>query len=297
MALGISFGSNKSKTNETKTTDQTQTSNQTKAGTTTSSGTTTGSSNTSGSSQTSGTQQNQQQGSTTQTGTQTGSQTGVTNLFGADVLSGLEGAVGGLIQGIFGAGGTGGAVDASALGQFDPAAFVQGGLASAQAATQGTLESNINQLTSGIGGTAGSNSMAALLANRLRSDSAASLAGVEADLNARAQETVRQNVLAQQQVQSAQNDFLGNLLAGLKGGTQTTTGTQTQANTQTGSSASTGTTTSAEQTAQQQSTQTQQTQQLIEQLQELLSGVQSLTGTETLAGTTKKSGGGLSLSL
>jgi hypothetical protein len=135
--------------------------------------------------------------------------------------------------------------------------------------------------------------MAALLANRTRGDAAAQVAGINASLEAQAQDIDKNRFLANLQGTGQQEGFLTQILDALKGGRASATGaTQTAENTAGGTQAATqqsGTST------------TQQSQsEVMNQITQLL---QQLTGTTTTAGTensktTGKSGGfGLGLSI
>lgn len=73
---------------------------------------------------------------------------------------------------------------------FDVDAYVDGIMASATSRANEGLESDVNNLASAVGSSGSGNSMVALLNNRLRNDTAANLAGIEADARLRGQ-TVR----------------------------------------------------------------------------------------------------------
>lgn len=294
MAFGLSFGSNKQKVDQTQTTSGTQTQNQTQTGTNTTSGTTSTNSSTTGSQSSTGTQSNATSGTSSTTGTTTGTSTQTTSQFDQGTLSGLTGAVQDLLGSVMGNRGT---VDTSALSGFNPGDFVSGGMANAKAIAQASLDDNINQLISGVGGTPGTNSATALLANKLRNDTSASLAGTEANLNAQAQEIVRQNIATGQSVQNSQNDFLSNLLGALRGGNVTTTGTEAQTTAQNTQNQQISDTRNAENTNTSSNTNSTQVQNLIETLNQILSGTTTTNEVTNLKGTTSKSGGGLSLSL
>lgn len=290
MALGLSFGTNKTKTNQTSTVDKTETTNQVQDGTKSSTGTTSTTGSTSQTGTTTGSQQQSSTTDTKQTGTTTGQTSQSSSLFSDPVLSSLEDAVQALL------GQTMGGVKTT-VGDFDPMSFVQNGLAAARSTAEGDLASQINQTISATGGSTSNNSMAALLANRLRTDTASQLAGVEANLNSQAQSIVRDNTLAANTIDATQQGFIANLLSALKGGTATQTGTEAQQTATSGSQQNTGATATSEQSSQQQNTQSTQTTQMLEIIQQLLSGTTRTQGTETTTGTTSKSGGGLSLSL
>ncbi len=288
MAFGISFGSSKKKGSSTTTIDKTEAVNQQQTGTTETTGTTSTSSTQTGSSQGQTSQSTSSQGTSSQTGTAASQTQQRSSQFSDPVLASLESTVQGLLDNPIGG---------ATINDFNAQKFVEGNLASARSSTQSALEDNLNQLVSGIGGSASGNSAVALLSNRLRGDAAANLSGVEANLNAQANEILRQNALAGSQIDSNQQSFLVNLVQALKGGTATATGTeqqQTQSNT---AQQQTGTTVGTESQQTQQSASSTQTQQLLEAINQLLTGTTHTTGTETTKTKGKTSGGGLSLSL
>lgn len=73
---------------------------------------------------------------------------------------------------------------AAAAPAFDVDAFVDDTMARAEATAKFDLESGLNKLFSGTGTSEGDNTMTALLANRLRTDTAANLAGIGAQARA-----------------------------------------------------------------------------------------------------------------
>jgi hypothetical protein len=93
---------------------------------------------------------------------------------------------------------------------FDVDSFVNGIMQQANATAQMDMDSQINSNASAIGGTSGGNSMAALLENRIRNDTAANLAGIQAQARATGQQI-------QTQQQSALTDQIGNLSGGIAG--------------------------------------------------------------------------------
>jgi len=122
---------------------------------------------------------------------------------------------------------------------FDPNAFVRDTVRGAESAISGKLESDVNQTMSAVGGSTSGNSQAALLANRLRTDAANSVAGVRASATATGQqlasELSRSRTEQLSGVTTAMDAGLATLLNALKGGetaqsvqdTNVTTGTQT----------------------------------------------------------------------
>lgn len=282
MAFGLSFGASVKKGSSTTDVNKTETQNQTQTGVQATQGSTTtsGTSATQTAQNTTGATTNQQ----ATTGTQTQQQQ--STLFSAPVLSSLESTVQSLL-------GTIPNQPATQGGTFDHAAFVNQGVEAAQAATQGELESSLNGIFDNIGGRDDQNSMSTLLANRARSDAAASVAGVRSQLEGQAQaiDSSRfQNNLAGV---GQQEGFVSQVLAALKGGTATTTGaTQTAENTAGGTQQQQATTgTSATQ---------QSTQELVNQITAMLQTLQGTTNTVGTEHTKTKDtsiGGGAALSL
>lgn len=286
MAFGLSFGSKKNTTKGTSEIDKTEVTNQQQTGTQSSSGTTQSSSTGQSSGSTVGQQTSSQTGTNKTTGTQTGTTQQTTSAFSDSTLGAIEKAVSDLF------GKVGGAAPVSA---FDKDSFISDTVGSASADINAGLESNVNQLITNLGGTASTNSMGALLTNRLRNDAAAEVAGVRANATTQAEEIARNNALASSQIAGQDQSFLGQLLGALKGGQITTTGTESTTTATDQQTQNTGTTNTAEQTQQQQSQQTTQTQQLIEMMSQLLSGTTNTKGTENTTQTNKSSGGGFSL--
>lgn len=282
MAFGISFGSKKEKgtsltnVNKTETQDQTQTGIQTTQGAT----------STTGQSSTSTT------GATTQTGATTGSTTGQQTTqqqatqFSEPVLSSLESTVQSLLGTLPGS-------PSQLDNNFNHEAFVQGGTEAAASKIQTDLESSLNSIFDQFGGRDDQNSMATLLANRGRSDAAASIAGVRSQLEGQAQEIERNRFLANLQGVGQQEGFLTQVLDALKGGRAATTGTTQTAEQTAGTSQQAGTTAGTETTQMSQQQLTQQIQALLQQLQ----GTTTTVGTEATKSTGKSGGFGLGLSI
>jgi hypothetical protein len=298
MILGLSFG--KKKTSIDQTTDinknESVTGSQSQATTGfqqgTSSTTSTGTSSQSGTQTTTG-QSNQAQ---TDRGTQ--QQTGTTTTLGADVIAGLADRVKSVLAG--------GVTDANianlanqiaGTGNFDPNSFVSGIVGQARTRGEQQLQETNAARESVIGGTAATNSMAALLAARGRNDLDANLAGIEAQARAQAEGIRNQNLQAGVAAQGGLADIASNLGNVLKGG-EVATDMQTLTDqisqligTQTGTqtSATTGTTSETQNTV---------TSQLIAELVNALTNQNvATTGTEHTTGKTKQGGGGVSLSL
>lgn len=286
MAFGLSFGAKKNTTKGMSEIDKTEVTNQAQTGTTSSSGTTTNNTTGQSSGTTVGQQSTSQSGTSNTTGTQTGQTSQTTSAFSDSTLGAIEKAVGDLF------GKVGGAAPVSA---FDKDSFISDTVGSASADIGAGLESNVNQLITNLGGTSGTNSMGALLTNRLRNDAAAEVAGVRSNATTQAEEIARQNALATSQIAGQDQGFLGQLLGALKGGQVTTTGTESTTTAQNQQTQNTGTSNTSEATQQQQSQQSTQTQQLIEMMSQLLSGTTNTKGTEKTTQTGKSSGGGFSL--
>jgi hypothetical protein len=271
MAFGLSFGGSKTKSstaiNKTETGTQAEDSTKSTSGTTTTSGATTSTGSSTG----------------TQTGSTTGSQqsTQTSQQFSDSVLAGLEST----LAGLFGA--MPSADKLSYDAGFNPDEFIASGMEAARGQVQTAQDESLNGIFDNIGGRDDSNSMAALLANRVRSDSGAALAGARGQLTSQAQEIQRNNFQANLAGAQTQQGFLNNLLAAAKGGVSSTTGNVA----------------TAEQTAQQTAQQTQeagtnnqtQVQNITEILASLLNSTMNTTGTEKTKG--KTIGGGASLSL
>lgn len=292
MALGISFGKNKTKTNSTTKVDKTENT----SGTQQTTGVKGATQTQQGTSQSTGTQQQtgstSQVGTNAQTGTTTQQQQQTSSLFGGEVLAGLEGAVNDLLKSTGGAALAPGQVD-----DFDSEKFIAGGMAAATARQESLLDEMFGGLGDSIGGTVGSNSMQALLAQRGVSDANANLAGTQSELAKTAAQIEASNLQANTGAQGQSQGFLTQLLGALKGGQQTTTGTATGTETQAGTQTQTGT--SQQNTSQQQSEQTSQVSNLIELISQLVNTDQMThtVGTEKTKGSQSKAGGGFGLSL
>lgn len=289
MPFGLSFGSKKNKVKTDTATNVSESTNQAENSTRSSTGVTSNiSSGTQVASGTSSTSQTARD-ATQVAGTTKGSQTSSSTLFGADVLSGLEGLTSGLLRSVSGG--------SSPSQQFDAESFIRGGVNRAAERQGLALEADLNQLADLTGGTSGGNSMAALLANQLRGDFAANIAGVESDLTAQANQIINSNIETGLAQSGQEQNFLAGLLASLRGGRSEATGVTAEATSQ----SSAGTSTGAQTTAQQQSQASQQTavqtQQLVEALASLLNSNSTRSGTESVRGTEKSKGGGFSLAI
>lgn len=293
MAFGINFGKNKTTTTQNTAVDQTttqnqqqaQTTNQQQSSATTSNTATTGTTATSGATKNTGTTAQQTSGIQEQVNT--------SRSFSDPVIAALES----MVLGQLGSSGSTGGPRAESLSGFDAEGFVSGGLAAAESRQRMDLESSINGLFDAIGGGAGDNTMAALMANRLRGDAAANLAGIESQLVGQANQIQRENVGAAISERATDNAFVNQLLANLKGGVATTEGAVTSQQATTGQQQTIGEEQQRQQQAQQSSTESTTNQILASVINSLLSGTTNVTGTESVVGTQKKSGGGFGLSI
>lgn len=276
MPFGLSFGAKYGKTSGTSTVDKTVDTTQSETG----SKATTGTTSTTGS--TTGSQTGQTTGATTNqsVGSQTSQQS--STLFGQDILSGLEG----IVKNLFGSQAT---TPMSLNSNFDKSEFVAEGDRAAASRANDDTATALNNIFDTVGGRDDQNSMATLLANRTRGDSAAQLAGVHANLVGQAEGIARENFGADLAGQANSQGFLGNLLGALKGGTANTTGAIQTAESSKGTSAGT----SANQT--QENTSQTTTQQLLELLANQLAGTEHTAGTEKTKQKSLEIGGGASL--
>lgn len=299
MAFGISFGKKKSSTNETTNIDKTTTTAEQQSGTTQSTQTQTGTTNTQGQTASQGQSVNTQTTDNTVTGTTGGQQSSITQQFSDDVLAGLDSAVLSAIGQAFGTNGAGNALSSSiqGLGDFNAEDFINKGLAAAATAQANQVGEFTRGAASGIGGTADTNSMVALLQQRAQNESATALGGVYSDLTARAAEIENQRVSALSGATGTEQNALAQILYALKGGVSATEGTTAEQTSQNQTGTNVGLTETSEQSQTAQQQQTQQTTQLLEIIQQLLSGTSREVGTENTVGKTKSGGGGLRLGI
>lgn len=299
--LGLSFGSKKQSGTQDTTTNQTtnltgsQTQNTSSSGTTNTSTTQTGTQSQSGrtSGQTTQNQTQSQQGST--------SSSGITTSLGQDVIDALTSTVGNVL---------GGGITESNIanlsnmiagrtgaGAFNADQFVSDSVEAARNRGEQTLQEQGSAFASGVGGTAETNTMAALLAQRGRSDLESNLASIRANAEATANQIQNQNLATAVEAQSGVAGIGAALVEALKGG-QTTTdttqltdqiaqligrGTSLEGTTQTGTSTST-----------EQST----TNQLLNQIAQILTQQTEQTqGTENVSQKGKNGGFGVSLGI
>lgn len=280
MAFGLSFGAKKSKSSGTTTINKNETTNQTETGSkaTTGTTTTTGTSATTGST----TGQTAQQTQQASTGQQTNQQQ--STLYSEGILSGLEGIIGDLF-------GSQAKTPMSLASDFDKQAFIDQGYAAAESRATDDTNTALNSIYDRLGGRDDNNSMATLLANKARTDTAAQLAGVRANLTGQAEGIARENFGADLAGQGQSQGFLNNLLTALKGGTAATTGAIQTAEQSAGST----TGQSAQQTAEQTTQSQTQVQQLLELLNNTLQGTTVTSGTEKTKQKGFEMGGGASL--
>jgi len=298
MAFGISFGKKGSTTttNTTGTKDETMTGSQTQNTTSSNQTSQSGTSQTS-SSQT-GQQTNVQSGTQTQSGTETGKVTSTTQTLGSDIQAALSDSV----KKLLGGSGSQATFDAinnsiSVLNSFDANGYVKSAIDSARYSGEQALQEQQSAYDSAIGGTAATNSMAALLASRGRADLEAKIAQVGNDATASAADIVTKNLGAVTSGQSSLTAQAQALAETLKGASTTTDQTTLSSQIQQLLNQSTGQTASSQQASESQATQ-QQSLSLISELVNALTKQQTNTvATEASKSSTKQSGGGFSLAL
>lgn len=295
MAFGISFGKKK----QSSSTNATLTKNTTLAGEQQTA--TTGMQSSTGSTSTTGSQSTTQSGTTTQnqtqSGTESGRQTGTTTTLGADVQAALSDRVKAIL-----AGGVGNdsinALSSAIAGRtnsFNPDSAVANIVAGARNRGEQTLQESNSAFASRVGGTANTNSMAALMAARGRNDLEANLAGIEGQARLQAEQTANQNLTAASGAQGQVAEIAAQLGSVLKGGStsvdMTTLTNQIQNLLGTSATSQTSNTVSQEQ---QQTAMTQ----LLAQLSNVLTNqTENVLGTEVSKTKGKSSGGGLSLKI
>lgn len=292
MGLGISFGKKKQSSSTSGTLTKDETTNQnttaTKAGTQSSTNSTNATSASQGAS------------STNQTGVVANEQVSgsavesISKSFSDKTQTGLESLVENLLGG---AGRSGLAADSAIrdLSGFDTNSFVNDTVEGARGRIQSDEDRALNGLADRIGSAEGNNSMAMLLSNRVRGDSASTLAGVRSNAVAQGQTIARENAMARVSAAGSESGFLGSLLAALKGGqqSQSQVGAESQSGTQTSNTAGTTATTESNQ----QSSIGTEDSVLTEVLNQLLTGRTQSIGTEDSKTKGKSGGFGLSLGL
>lgn len=296
MVFGISFGSKKQSTESNTVAKKTEAVTGSESQST--KGTSIGATNTESASSGQSAQQTNQQQNTNQstTGQTTAKQTGTTTTLGSDIQSAVGDSVKKLLAG--------GVNDANIAGianliggatNFNADQYIRDTVLGARVAGENALQESTSARQSQIGGTAGTNSMAALLAQRGRNDLEANLASITGQATANASEIQNKNLSTAVGAQGSLVSQAAGLGDVLKGATTTTDATtlQTQLQQLLGSTGTTGASTSQESQQQQQSSQTLQ---IIDQLVNALTKQNtSSQGYENTQGSTKSSGGGLSL--
>lgn len=296
MPFGLSFGANKTNNKATDTVDKLEVGSQTgsentsstqtgsQTGTSATTNAATGSSNTS--------QQQSQTGTTTNSGTTSSSQSS----FGDEVAGHIQSSISDILSGLGAAKDTIGAGVGSLAG-FDPNAFVTGIVQQAASQQQNQLSTAINGAIDTVGGGQNSNSMTALLANKMTQDSAANLAGITSNATATAEDILRQNLGAQTGAMSSLNNLAPALIEAFKGGN--TTGTQTNLAQQIADmvGGTAGSTNTAENSTQNVATQQDTVQTLAQLVNQLMNTNMHTTGTDVQNSTSTKIGGGFSFGL
>lgn len=299
MGIGLSFGkktqSGSGTSNIDKTTDLTGTQNSDKTTSGTTNTATTGSTTTN-QQQTGVTSQVQDQ---TSAGKTAQSQTGTVKTLGQDVQDALSAK----IKGVLGGGisdASISALDAAILGRaapFDEAGYVGGVVGQARNRGEQVLQENMSSFGNRAGGTADTNTMAALMQQRGRNDLEANLGGIEAQARAAAAGISNQNLATASGAAGGLAGIAQALAGSLKGGTTETdmTSLTDQINQLMGKN--TGTT--SESTTGQQNTSTNsQTEQLLRELATMLTDqTQREVGSEQTTQKGKSGGFGLSLGL
>lgn len=295
MAFGLSFGAKKNSSTSTGTVDkdvvgtqnqQTTNNQQTNQNQSTSS---TGTQTQTGSSLNTSTNSQSQTGSQAQTGTTT------------TLDSSVSAALADRVKAILGGGVTDKNLNALSdqiagrASTFNPAAYVADTVAAAKNSGEQQLQEMNSKYASNIGGTAGTNSMAALLAQRGANDLNASLAGIRAQATATAEDIANKNLTTATGVQGSLADIAAGLTSQLKGAT-TTTDVKTLTDEITKALGTQAGSTSAQTATSEQ--QTSQMTQLLQQLQTMLGqSTESTNATTTEKTKGKQSGGGFSLAI
>lgn len=294
-SLGLSFGKKKQSGTSTGTmtgvTDLTgsQTTNSTQAGSTNTTGTTTGTQ----------TQSGTQTGTTIQDQSQTNQGTnrtqGLTTSLGSDVIDTLSQTV----KSVLGNGVNPGNIAAlsdmiGGKAGFDKDAFVSGIVDQARGRGEQTLQEQNSAFASRAGGTAGTNSAAALLAQRGRNDLESNIAGIQAQARGQAEGIENQNLGTAIEAQSGIAGIGAALAEAAKGGQTTTDVTQLtdEISKLLGQTGTTGATTQTGTSTEQSTTQTNQ---LLAQIAEVLTQQRENTSqTENVVQKGKSSGFGIS---
>lgn len=298
FGLGFSFGSKKEKstTNTTGTKDEVSfgSSSQNTQGTQTQ----TSQSSSTGSSSTTGNQTTVNSGTQSTAGTEAGQVKSTTTTLASDVQAALTQQ----IKSILGGGAGANAMESlntslATMQDFNAADYVKQAIDSARYAGEQGLQEQQSLYQSNIGGTAGTNSMAALLAARGRSDLESKISTIGNEAAATAAGIVNQNAQTAAGASSSLTAQAEALASVLKGATTTTDQTtltnqiQQLLNQQTGQTANSQSTQTAEQN--QSSAMT-----IISQLVDALTkNTTNTTATESSTTIGKKSGFGISASI
>jgi hypothetical protein len=296
--FGISFG--KKKTSGTTSEDVNRSTNTTGSQNTTNSSSTVGSQNTQQTGTSSSQGSSNTRGETATRAQETGQQQQQTQSqsFSDTTLAGLEGEVARLLG--VGSDPTSASNQASSNGLsqmagFDANGYVDDIMRGASADTLSQLEESIGGVQSTIGGTAGTNSAAALLTSRLEGNRASNLAGIRGQATGQAQEILARNVASASGANQTSNTLLTSLAEILKGGRTTGTAATTTANQSTGGQSTSGNTQTSESSQQSQNTNTQTVQDVLTQITELLNSTENMSGSSRGTNSQTTSGGGLSL--
>lgn len=296
MAFGISFGKKKQSAQGTATLDkeselfgsQQQTSTQQGTTTTDTTGRTSGTTTQQGAQQQ--TQDSRNIGSTTgrQTGTTTSLDSGVQDALADRIRSVLAGGV--TDENIMNL-----SRQIGGLGDFDADSFVSGIVGQARNRGEQLLQEQNSSFAANAGGTADTNTMAALMAQRGSADLSANLAGIEAQARAQAAGIQQQGVATAVGAQTGLAGIADSLANALKGGTTTTdmTSLTDEISQLIGRGGTISTQTGTSDETQRQSSQTDQ---LLTQIADILTQQsQRERGTETQQQSGKSGGFGLSL--
>lgn len=296
MPFGLSFGAKKSKGTQNTTIDKTEVTSGTQSQATT--GVTQGATNTSqqGSVSTDGSQQTSQNTNQQQNQTETGRTTGTVSSLSGDVQSSLSDTVKRILGG--GVNDANIAKLSNAIGgatDFNADQFVRDNVLAARTRGEQGLQENVSARQGQIGGTAATNSMAALLAQRGRNDLEANIAGISASSRATAEEIQNKNLstaVGAQQSLTSQGIGLADVLKGATTTTDMSTLSE-QLNQLLGTTS--GDTKTSENQASTQNQQTQTLQIINELVNALTNQTVKTDGTEKVKSTGKSIGGGVSV--
>lgn len=221
FGLGLSFGKKKQSGTQNTITDMVTDLTGTQQQSSAQSGTT--SVDTSGTTDVAGTQAGSQNTDQQQSQTGTNRQTGLTTTLGSDVIDALSATV----KNVLGTGVTpeniAGLSDMiSGRKGFNGEQFVADTVGAARGRGEQTLQESDSAFASRVGGTAKTNSMAALLAERGRNDLETNLAGIRAQATGQAEQISNQNLGAATDAQSGLAGIGAALAEAAKGGSTAT---------------------------------------------------------------------------